>query len=120
MSDRLECNAITMELISTPQTDEWRLTTFSNQYILSSDKLTIAADGVEIATISIQRKTPKLLDGSQGDVPGVGSVRIYAGKESEVVDLDENGAGQTTISAIMAGVILIHAEIGNEIEIEAI
>jgi hypothetical protein len=123
--NHVEVNSLTGEITETSVTNEWVLATKPNHYRLSTDKAQVVANGVDFATITIQRVSPPLIDDSQPDVPGTGTVLILVGDEpAQPATLDISGEGKIGIPVTELGAFKVRLSdayaADNEIELEGI
>ncbi len=114
------------EQIATPVTDEWIKANKPNQWLLTADKVQIASDGIDTATVTIQRVTAPLLDDSRENVLDIGSVRfgVVDSDDLETISIDANGQGSDTVTSDTVGTFQLHCDPddgeSNTIEIEVI
>lgn len=89
-----------------PVTNEWIKEYKSNRWLLITDKIQIASDDIETATVTLQRITAPLLDASHENVLGIGSVRfgVVGSDDLETIDIDANGTGTETITSDTIGI----------------
>lgn len=103
-------------------TDQEALTYFPPQIVLSANKTTIAADGVDFALVTLQFKSVPLLDNQQQNLPIAQKVILFVAEVE--VELTTNAQGLATheIAARDVGSYPISAKnhAGNTLTIQAV
>jgi hypothetical protein len=70
-SNIIEFNSETGTIVEIPVTNEWVLENRPNVVTIQLSKGTVTADGVDSATMTVQLKTPLLIDGTQSNVNSI-------------------------------------------------
>lgn len=92
-----------------PVTNEWVLAYKQNRMLLTVDQGTIVLGGS--CTVTVQRTTPILVDGTQSIAGGAESVPIIVADEGAfVVELDENGTGTLLLTGGRVGAYVIYSD----------
>ena len=123
--DRLEIDVTTGVQSRIPVDNEWVLANRPRTLLLTASKTEAAVD--ENVTITVQLRTPVLVDGTYENVTEAGDVLIRAAfndsnAETETVTLDETGAGSLVVSAAVAGTITVTSAslLSNTITVEVV
>lgn len=105
-----------------PITDEWVIAHKPNTLYITSDKAQITANGTDIATITVQLRTPILTDDTYDNVSEAGDVTILVDGVADVVTLNAIGTGTTTVASVEVGTFNIKGDSldSNILQLEAI
>jgi len=123
--DRLEIDVTTGVQSRIPVDNVWVLANRPRTLLLTASKTEAAVD--ENVTITVQLRTPVLVDGTYESITETGDVLIRAAfnesnVETETVTLDETGAGSLVVSAAVAGTIFVTSAslLSNTITVEVV
>ncbi len=93
-----------------PVTDDWVLDCKPNTLLLTADKTTITANGIDTATITIQLRTPILTDSTYNNIAEAVTVQLMIDDEIATVELDTNGSGSVGVASDEVGVFSVSGE----------
>ena len=122
MATRHVRDTATGELTEVAITDVWIKSWRQNEILLSLSKLSIANDGIDSATLSVQLVTAPLLDSSQDNVLQADVFTLQIGDIEQDVTLDANGFWTDTITSTVIGsyLILSLSKTSNQLTLEVV